>query len=98
MTIIKKFEPEDIQKKIPKKYLCLASFGLFMLSLVLIWTNNTVISYGEKYEKLESLEKGLKMENQILKNEIAKNASLMAIASKSSELGFSQTSSIQYIR
>ncbi len=98
MTIIKKFEPDEIQKKIPKKYFVLGICGLFMLSLVLIWTNNTVISYGEKYEKLESLEKSLKMENQILKNEIAKNVSLRAIASKSSELGFSQTSSIQYIR
>lgn len=98
MTIIKKFEPEEIQKKISKKYFVLGVCGLFMLSLVLIWTNNSVIFYGEKYEKLAKLEKSLKMENQILKNEIAKSSALKAIASKSSELGFSTSGSIQYIR
>ena len=98
MTITKKFEPEAIQKKIPKKYFILTIFGLLILALVQIWTNNTVITFSEKYEKLSILEKSLSLDNQILENEIAKHSSLSRIASKSAELGFYHNPSIQYIR
>lgn len=98
MTIIKKFEPEEIEKKIPKKYLYPAILGLLILVLIEIWTNNAMIMFGEKYEKLSVLEEKLAMENQILENEISKNSSLKVIASKSAELGFHQTIGIQYIR
>lgn len=98
MTIIKKFEPEEHKGKFPKKYIVLTIISLFTLILIEIWTNNTVIAYGERYEKLSTLEKNLEMENQILGNEIAANSSLNSIASKSAELGFSSLPSIQYIR
>ena len=52
MTITKKFEPQQIQKKLPKKYIGLAIFGLFVLVIVEIWASNTVIAYGEKLEDL----------------------------------------------
>lgn len=97
MTIIKKFEPAE-QKKSDKKYIYLAVVSLVILTLFEIWVSNTVIAYGEKYKKLSDLEKNLKMENQILENEIAKNSSLHTIASKGAELGFLPLSSIQYIR
>lgn len=97
MTIIKKFEPAE-QKKSGKKYIYLAVVSLVILTLFEIWVSNTVIAYGEKYKKLSDLEKNLKMENQILENEIAKNSSLHSIASKGAELGFLPLSSIQYIR
>lgn len=97
MNIIKKFQSEP-DKKSYKKYIVLTAIGLTLLTLVEIWTNNTVIAYGEKYEKLSSSEKNLSMENQILENQIAKSSSLNVIASKSAELGFSQSMSIQYIR
>ena len=98
MTITKKFEPQQIQKKLPKKYIGLAIFGLFVLVIVEIWASNTVIAYGEKLEDLTLLEKNLKIENQLLENEIAKNSSLQVVASQSSQLGFTLTKSIQYIR
>lgn len=81
-----------------KKYLILTVISLFTLTMIEIWVSNTVIAYGEKYEKLSVLEKNLKMENQILENEIAKNSSLKSVASKAAELGFSAHSGIQYIR
>ncbi len=98
MTIIKKFEPEEPKKGFSKRYIALSIVCLFVLMLVEIWANNNVIAYGEKFEKLSTLQKTLNLENQILANEIAKKESLNNIASKSAELGFSEPESIQYIR
>lgn len=98
MTITKKFETQVMQKKFPKKFIGLAIFGLFTLVIIEIWASNTVIAYGEKLENLTLLEKNLKIENQLLENEIAKNSSLQVVASKSSQLGFTPVKSIQYIR
>ncbi len=98
MTIIKKFEPELPQKGISKKLVIYIAVCLFVLALVQIWVSNTLVSYGEKFNQLSSLEQSLKTENQILENEIAKRASLTNLATKSAELGFSKVESIQYIR
>lgn len=103
MTIIKTFdtnseEKKDENKRLPKRYIVFCGVGIFILTILEIWANNTIITYGEKFEKLSILEKELDMENQILENEIAKNASLANIASKSAKLGFSSEQSIQYIR
>lgn len=98
MTIIKTFDTEEIQKGFPKKYIVLTIVSLLTLTIIEIWASNTVIAYGEKYEKLFAMERNLRIENQILENEIAKNASLNIISSKSAELGFYSNQSIQYIR
>lgn len=98
MTIVKKFEPELPKKGFSKKLAISVSISLLMLALVQIWVSNTVVSYGEKFENLSYLEKTLKMENQLLENEIASKASLTNIATESAELGFRKLDSIQYIR
>lgn len=98
MTIIKKFEPDEPKSKLPKKVIGLIIFCLFLLTVVEIWTNNTLITYGERYENLSNLSKSLQMENQMLENEIAENSSLQSIASKSAVLGFIKSEGIQYIR
>ncbi|MBI2196534.1 hypothetical protein HYU45_02860 [Candidatus Daviesbacteria bacterium] len=98
MTIIKKFEPEEIKKGFSKKYISAVVAGFFILMLAEIWASNSVVAYGEKLEKLSSITKTLSLENQILENEIARQVSLNRVASKSGELGFSQAESIQYIR
>lgn len=98
MTIIHKFEPEEQKGKTYKKYIVITLVGFFALTLIEIWASNTAVAYGEKYEKLFVMERNLKMENQLLENEIAKNASLNTIASKSAQLGFYTNQSIQYIR
>ncbi len=97
MTIIKKFEPVE-PKRFSKKYICLVTSCLLVLMLMEIWVSNSIVSYGEKFEKLSSSARVLNFENQILENEIAERASLSNIASKSGELGFSEPQSIQYIR
>jgi len=98
MTIIKKFEPENPKKGFSRKYVAFSFTFLFILMLAEIWVGNNVVAYGEKFEKLSTLQKTLGLENQILENEIAENQSLNNIASKSAELGFSEPQSIQYIR
>lgn len=72
--------------------------GLSSLMLIEIWVNNTMIAYGERFAKLTTAEKNLRMENQILENEIARKSSFINIASESSRLGFSSGQSILYIR
>lgn len=98
MTIIQKFETEEPKKGLPKKYIGMVLVCLFILMLIEIWVSNSVVTYGEKLEKLSVLSRNLSLENQVLENQIAKNVSLTNIASKSSELGFSAPSDIQYIR
>ncbi len=98
MTIIKKFDPEKEKRGFPKRYVIIIYFCLFALILVEVWVSNTVVIYGEKFEKLSALEQSFSLDNQILENEIAKHASLGSIASKSASLGFSKLESIQYIR
>lgn len=98
MTIIKKFEPEEPKKSFSKKYVSLVVVLLLCLTLAEIWTNNTVVIYGEKFEKLSELAKQLDFDNQILENQIAQYTSLGSIASKSAQLGFVPPESIQYIR
>ncbi len=98
MTIIKKFEIEQPQNGFSKRLVIFIAGCLLVLVLAEIWVSNTVITYGEKFEKLSSLKDALNSENQILENEIAKKASLTNLSTKSAELGFSKMESIQYIR
>lgn len=97
MTIIKKFESQE-GKRFSKKYVAFIVFSLLTLVVLEIWVQNSLVLYGEKFEKMSELERMLKMENQILENEIAKEVSLNNLASKSAELGFSKPENIQYIR
>ncbi len=99
MTIIKKFDPvEEKSIRLPKKYIVLVVFSFFILTIINIWASNTVVSYGDKFENLSNMSRKLQTENQVLQNQIAKNISLNNVASKSAELGFLKTESIQYIR
>lgn len=98
MTIIKKFEPEQPKNGFSKRLVISIAGCLLVLVLAEIWVSNTVITYGEKFEKLSSLQSALNSENQILENEIAKKASLTNLSTKSAELGFLKPQSIQYIR
>lgn len=99
MTIIKKFGPEvEAKPKFPKVWVVLTSSLLLILVLIEIWVNNTTVEYGAKFEKIMSFKHILDLENQVLENEIAKDSSLLNISSSSAQLGFSQATSIQYIR
>ncbi len=83
---------------ITRKYTILTIFCLFLLTMVGIWVNNSVLAYSEKFENMSKLSQSLTLENQIIENEVSKQESLAMIASKSAELGFLKSESIEYIR
>ena len=102
MTIIKKFDTGNLSKTTPhvfsKKIISLISIGIFVLVVLEVWANNTVVTYGDKLESVTVLQKTLQTDNQILENEIAKKAALTNIASESAMFGFSKTEKLEYIR
>lgn len=98
MTIIRKFDQEKEGFKFSRKVIFFAGICAVFLILIEIWINNTLITYGAKMEKISILEKALRMENQILENEVAKKTSLKMIATESAKLGFSASEKVEYIR
>lgn len=100
MTIIKKFDTSEYQEGRWGKTKYWLPFGALLVSLALaeIWANNTMVTYGEKFENISKIQITLQTENQLLKNEIAKQTALSSVASESATLGFSKSESIQYIR
>lgn len=78
--------------------------GLF-LSLILIpviileiWSLNRLSTYGEQISSLENTKSALKLENQILQNEIARKSSLRLMESASKLYGFKNVSKIEYLK
>ncbi len=96
MTIIKKFETQE-KKSYPKKTIIIG-ISLMVLVILEIWVNNTMAEFGKKLNDITSSEQSLRLENQILENQIAKESSLSNIASESAILGFSRPKDVQYIR
>lgn len=99
MTIIKTFENDYIEPSWRKRrFLFPTALLLILLMLAEIWANNTLVTYGGKFENISRLKQALEMENQVLENKIAKESALINIASQSATLGFSEIKTIQYIR
>ena len=100
MTNLKKFDT-NLEKRTPlkaKRYLYLGVVLLLFLVVFEIWVNNTLATFGAKYENISNLQKTLKLENQVLENEIAKQISMISIATESASFGFTKSKDIQYIR
>lgn len=96
MTIIKKFETKE-KKGLPKK-VWMVSLGLISLVILEIWVYNTTTEFGYKFDNISKDSQNLILENAILENEIAKQSSLMSVASVSASLGFKSAPVIQYLR
>lgn len=80
------------------KLVYLSFFGIFILIVIQVWASNTIVTYGDRLERISLLQQSLRMQNQILENEIAGRAALTSIASESAMLGFSKPDKVQYIR
>jgi hypothetical protein len=63
-----------------------------------IWTLNRLATFGDQIAKFEQASLDLKLENQILENEIAMRSAFQAVNSESSQLGFKRISQIDFIR
>ena len=98
MTIIKRIDQDKPNYTLSKKLTFFIGICMVFLIIAEIWINNSLITYGVKMEKISVLEKNLRMENQILQNEIAKKTSLVNVATESAKLGFSSSEKVEYIR
>jgi hypothetical protein len=74
--------------------------GVFLSILIIIeiWVSHSMINYGENLQRMDNLKRALILENEVLENDIAVEASLPKIASRSAVLGFSDSKDLQYIR
>lgn len=99
MTIIQTFDTSDEPANPLTKRLTLTA-GILVLGLVIIkiWINNVMVEYGRELEKVTVSQKSLRVENQILQNEVYTLSTLSKISTRSSELGFSSPQHLQYIR
>ena len=80
-----------------KKFI-LVSILIIFFAVAEIWVNNSLAKLGGQFESTLNLQKSLMLENQLLENEIATEASLQKIASQSASLGFIKPLKVQYIR
>lgn len=72
---------------------------IFLAVFVLeVWLMNRLSTYGNKIQELEVAKSNLKLENQVLENEIAQKASLNLIDQKAAGLGFNNIKNIEYIK
>jgi len=98
MTITKKIELEEKENNWrSNKALILGGFVLTVLAILQIWANNTLVTYGDKFDKIRQLEASVLLENQVLENDIAKLISLGSVATASNLLGLAEAKSIQYL-
>src|SRR5579862_8539412 len=88
----------DILTSLNPRKLIYLFIGIFFLVIILeIWTVNRLSTYGEQINKIEQLSSDLQLQNDILKDDIAKKSSLSVIAQKASQLGFAVSDKPQYI-
>lgn len=101
MTIIKKFDPDKFDQKTgfgKQRHIILISVLVLTLIVFEIWTTHNLSKFSNKFGDIARLEESLRLENQVLKNELAQKNSLTNIASQSAGAGFSKPTNIEYIR
>ena|SRR5258708_23110914 len=85
-------------RKIPKKKIVLSTMaGILVLVILEIWALNRLATYGEQILKFEKASNELKLENQILQNQIAQKSSLNKVEDQSFSLGFRPIHHIEYL-
>ena len=96
-----KQEEENKQNNPKKRAIKAARLIIVVFFLVLfleIWVVNRLSTFGHKIQDIKDSQASLELENQILESQIAKQASLLAIESKASALGFDSLKNIEYIK
>lgn len=63
-----------------------------------IWSLNRLSTYGEQISSLEKTKASLKLDNQILENEIAQKSSLRIMENISKSYGFKNISKVEYVK
>ncbi len=63
-----------------------------------IWAVNRLASFGTQYFKINNSKNELILENQLLKNQIARQSSLSVTADFATSLGFEKISKVSYLQ
>lgn len=93
-----KQEAENKPQRKAIKYLRFGAVFLLAVLFLEIWSVNRLSTYGEKIQDIKSAKVILELENQVLENQIAQDASLTAIEVKASALGFNSVKTWHYFR
>lgn len=67
-----------------------------MGAMMQIWVLNRLSTFGERINQIERNKTALKMENQILENQIAQYSALQKIKVQAANLGFKSINQIEY--
>lgn len=94
MTILKKFETDSILRK---KIIILPVVIILLVSVLEIWVVNRLATYGDQISQLQQREASLRMENELLENEIAEKSSLNQVDKASKSLGFEKVKNFEYV-
>lgn len=75
-------------------------FLLLIITVVVvleIWAVNRLANFGTEINKLDRIKAELKIENQVLKNQISTNSSLSDAQKYATVLGFEKTKKIEHL-
>lgn len=86
-----------ITNNLKKKAIILIAFMVLGGIVLEIWVTNRLVTYGEKIAEIQTAKSKLKMENQVLQNQISEHASLNKIRKYASNLGFKSGGKVEYI-
>ncbi len=82
---------------VKKRLLLTLLIPIIVIAVLEIWLVNRLSTFGLEISKLEQAAFALETENQLLKNEIDKQSSLISIENKARSLGFEKVKNIEYI-
>lgn len=95
MKLLRKFETDS---NLGRKIIIIPIILIVCISILEIWIVNRLSTYGDQISNLEQREVSLKLENQILENQIAEKSSLLEIEKLSKSIGFNSNKNIEYIK
>lgn len=95
MNILFKLKNIGLNKR---KFFALLLLTFFLVVVLEIWSSNRLASYGEQLAVLQKDILNLKLQNQMLSNEVAVKSSLSQIDDVSGKLGFNKIKSIEYLK
>lgn len=85
--------------RIWSRKLVIAAIALVLPFVLLeIWSINRLVTLGVQISTLENTKAALRLENQVLENEIAQKSSLATIESKAKLLGFDKINHLQVVQ
>lgn len=94
MNIVHQLQPQNLLKK---QIFFLFGIIIIMVTILEIWAVNRLATFGDQISKTNEAKNALKLENQLLENQIAQQSSLLQAANTAQALGFENIKNIQYI-